>query len=202
VEIQQKPTWKLTRAQGMPGAESSNTCWKSMRSSDNSPCISDAPLPGPSTPPLSDALPGSLPPAPLMAPLGELGLSAALLGVSPHLEPVILVCDGSGLTTSPACACAAVDGIAAGCASALDPGRSTRCVAPALQCMCQKRAVCHDYRQQVYRTELHLTACDRQSWSFQSRDVYFNSDMSSLHWKSKPRNVWGQCQHFYTVEMF
>ena len=98
-EIQQKPTWKLTRAQGMPGAASSKTCWKSMRSSDNSACISDAPLPGPSTPPLSVSLPDSLPPAPLMAPLGELGLSAALLWVSAHLEPVILVCDGSDRTT-------------------------------------------------------------------------------------------------------
>lgn len=140
VEIQQKPTWKLTRAQGMPGAESSKTCWKSMRSSDNSACISDAPLPGLSTPPLSVSWPVSLPATPLVAPLGELGLSAALRWVSPHLEPVILVCDGSDLTTSPACACAAVDGIAADCASTLDPGRSTRCAAPASQCRYQRRA--------------------------------------------------------------
>jgi len=28
--------------------------------------------------------------------------------------------------------------------------------------------------------------------SFQSRNVYFNLETSSLHWKSKLRNVWGQ----------
>ena len=28
--------------------------------------------------------------------------------------------------------------------------------------------------------------------SFQSRNVYFNLETSSLHWKSKLKNVWGQ----------
>ena len=28
--------------------------------------------------------------------------------------------------------------------------------------------------------------------SFQSRNVYFDSETSSLHWKSELRNVWGQ----------
>jgi len=32
----------------------------------------------------------------------------------------------------------------------------------------------------------------RPDCSFQSRNVYFNSQPSSLHWKSKLRNVWGQ----------
>ncbi len=35
--------------------------------------------------------------------------------------------------------------------------------------------------------------------SFQSQNIYFNSDTSSLNWKSKLRNVWGQ---FYIAGMF
>ncbi len=34
--------------------------------------------------------------------------------------------------------------------------------------------------------------CRNKASSFQSRKVYFISKISSLHWKSKLRNVWGQ----------
>ena len=39
-----------------------------------------------------------------------------------------------------------------------------------------------------------------QHGSSQSQNVYFNSETSSLHWKCKLRNVWGQ--RFHMVEMF
>ncbi len=37
-----------------------------------------------------------------------------------------------------------------------------------------------------------LTKEDVQVRSFNPENVYFNSETSSLHWKSKLRNVWGQ----------
>ena len=134
---EQEPTWKLTRAQGIPGAESSNTCWKSMRSSDSSTCMSEtwsARLPGPSAPALSPSLPASRLATPAPEALGECALSAAVGCVSLQTELVKLFCDGSDLRTLPACACAAVDGAEAGCASALDPGKSKAAAAPASCC--------------------------------------------------------------------
>ncbi len=39
--------------------------------------------------------------------------------------------------------------------------------------------------------------------SFQSQNIYCSTETSSLHWKSKLNNVWGQQNlRFYTVEMF
>jgi len=35
--------------------------------------------------------------------------------------------------------------------------------------------------------------------SFQSRNVYFNSETSSLHWKFKLRNAWGQKKRVSTL---
>ena len=50
--------------------------------------------------------------------------------------------------------------------------------------------------------QLHALACtcyctalsdaENSDCSFQSRNIYFNSETSSLHWKSKLRNAWGQ----------
>ncbi len=45
----------------------------------------------------------------------------------------------------------------------------------------------------LHKTTQALTTDKQQhKRSFQSRNVCFNSDTSSLHWKSKLRNAWGQ----------
>ena len=52
----------------------------------------------------------------------------------------------------------------------------------------------HYHGLDVQHSILQHTA-HQQRWcnsSFQSRNVYFNSETSSLHWKSKLRNAWGQ----------
>ena len=38
----------------------------------------------------------------------------------------------------------------------------------------------------------HMMTARYAASYFQPRNVYFNSETSSLHWKSKLRNVWGQ----------
>ena len=128
-----RETWKLTLAQGMPGAESSKTCWKSMRSSHSRACMTGKPsglLSGPSPAALSASLTPSALVKPAQVARGELAVRSAAC-VERQPVPVALPCDGSGLAVSALCDCGAVEGVAAGCASALDPGRSTLCAAAA-----------------------------------------------------------------------
>ncbi len=59
------------------------------------------------------------------------------------------------------------------------------CIA-AFQWASKEGVVCEE-NMRACVAEVMACAC-----SFQSQNVYFNSEMSSLHWKSKLRNVWGQ----------
>ena len=87
----------------------------------------------------------------------------------------------------------------------LDPlsGASTEAVCSHL--WCQPTAVWSARQQKVIKK---WTRWDQvQTWgtwqrplsSFQSRNVYFNSETSSLHWKSDLRNVWGQQKRVSTL---
>ncbi len=42
------------------------------------------------------------------------------------------------------------------------------------------------------RAQSFCSCCHGLTSSFQSQNVYFYSETSSVHWKSKQRNVWGQ----------
>ena len=46
---------------------------------------------------------------------------------------------------------------------------------------------------------LQQSLCQDNVSSSQSQNVYFDSKTSSLHWKSKLKNVWGQCKRVSTL---